>query len=265
MYRIGEFSKLGKTTIKTLRFYEKQGLLKPARIDEYTGYRYYQGGQLIDLARIVALRQTGFSIEEIKDFTRGKDLFSFLDEKRAELEKAQSDVAEKLRRINYLSERKIMEKEVVVKKIPEYTVYYADGVLEKYSDAGAFILQSAEKCLALNPDIKCVKPDYGFMTYLDGEYKEKNVKVRYCQAVERAGTESEDIKFETLKPITAACIYHKGSYETLSESYGFLLSWIEENGYAADGYIRETYIDGVWNKDDPKDYLTEIQVPVKKR
>ena len=52
MYRIGEFSKLGKTTITTLRFYEKQGLLKPARIDEYTGYRYYQGGQLIDLARI---------------------------------------------------------------------------------------------------------------------------------------------------------------------------------------------------------------------
>ena len=40
MYRIGEFSHLCQTTIKTLRHYDKIDLLKPARIDNFTGYRY---------------------------------------------------------------------------------------------------------------------------------------------------------------------------------------------------------------------------------
>ena len=42
MYKIGDFSKISKTTIKALRYYEKEGLLKPTFIDQYTSYRYYE-------------------------------------------------------------------------------------------------------------------------------------------------------------------------------------------------------------------------------
>lgn len=57
MYRIGMFSKLGLTTIKTLRYYDDEGLLVPAHVDEDNGYRYYNSSQLFDLNRIVSLRQ----------------------------------------------------------------------------------------------------------------------------------------------------------------------------------------------------------------
>ena len=56
MYKIGDFSNMSKTTIKTLRYYEKEGLLKPVYIDLNTGYRYYETSQLVELSKIVHLR-----------------------------------------------------------------------------------------------------------------------------------------------------------------------------------------------------------------
>ena len=64
MYKIGEFSILSKTTVKTLRYYEKENLLIPAYIDKETGYRYYETSQLIDLSKIISLRQIGMSIKD---------------------------------------------------------------------------------------------------------------------------------------------------------------------------------------------------------
>ena len=72
MYKIGEFSVLSKTTIKTLRYYEKEGLLKPSFVDE-NGYRYYETNKLIELSKIISLRQIGFSISEIKKVKSGAE------------------------------------------------------------------------------------------------------------------------------------------------------------------------------------------------
>lgn len=65
--------------------------------------------------------------------------------------------------------------------------------------------------------------------------------------------------------IQAACVYHKGSYASMSETYECVLNYIEENGYRIVGSIREKYIDGVWNKEDESQWLTEIQIPVEKK
>ena len=59
--------------------------------------------------------------------------------------------------------------------------------------------------------------------------------------------------------------FHRGSYSTFSESYETVLRYIEENGYEIDGEIRESYIDGIWNRDDESEWLSEIQVPVRKK
>ena len=66
-------------------------------------------------------------------------------------------------------------------------------------------------------------------------------------------------------PITAVCIYHKGSYNKFRESYDIILKYIEENDYEIIDNPRECYIDGCWNKENEEDYLTEIQFPVNKK
>ena len=73
MLRIGEFSKLSKTTIKTLRYDDEIGLLKPEEIDEFTKFRYYSTSQLFELHKNQSLRQIGLSIAEIKSIISGKD------------------------------------------------------------------------------------------------------------------------------------------------------------------------------------------------
>lgn len=261
MYKIGEFSILSKTTIKTLRFYEKEKLFLPSFVDE-NGYRYYEASKLIELGKIISLRQIGFSIKDIKQVLNGAKLDGFLKSKLKELENLQIENKFKISKINYLLGENSMKYEVIVKDLPEYIVYYKEGMIKSYANASEFVLQSGEECLESNPKIKCVEPDYCFMEYLDGEFKEKNIRIRYTQAVTTFGNETENIKFKKLKPVKAVCIYHKGSYENLGEAYSFIMNYIAENNLKIVDLPRERYIDGIWNKENIEDWLTEIQVPV---
>ena len=70
MYRIGEFSHLCETTIKTLRHYDKINLLKPTKVDNFTGYRYYEEDQIKTLEKIKQLQYAGFSLKDIKDLLK---------------------------------------------------------------------------------------------------------------------------------------------------------------------------------------------------
>lgn len=112
---------------------------------------------------------------------------------------------------------------------------------------------------------ECALPEYCFTNYPEPGYKESDIPVEICEAVAEAKTEVGDLKFKNLPQIQAACVFHKGSYRTFSESYETVLRYIEENGYEIAGEIRESYIDGIWNKDDENQWLSEIQVPVRKK
>lgn len=267
MFKIGDFSKMSKVTIKALRYYEKEGLIIPSYIDEFTGYRYYESKQLLEISRIVSLRQIGLSIDEIKKIIKNNEpLDKILEIKKGEIENTINEYNYQLSKINYLLEEKDMKEEIFEKVIPACYVYYKEGVLKDYSEASLFIQKSGIECLELNPNIKCVEPDYCFVNYLDGEYKDKDIKIRYSQAVikeDKPFKENDSIKFMDVKETKCICIYHKGSYDKLGVSYGKIMKYIEDNKLEIIETPRECYIDGIWNKENVEDWLTEIQVPIK--
>lgn len=263
MFKIGEFSKLSMLTIKALRFYEKEGLLIPAHVDEWSGYRFYEASQLETAATIKALRQLDFSVEEIKAYLSGVPLQDALRAKKSELQQRRIDISTRISIINYLMEESEMKYQAVIKDIDECIVYSEERTLERYSDVTMLVLESAQECLRLNPGIECTKPDYGFCEYLDGEHKETNMRVRYSQAVTKMGVGNERIRFRVLPATKAICIYHKGAYDRLGEAYANIYRYAMENGYQVAGFHRECYIDGIWNKENVEDWLTEIQLPVK--
>ena len=158
-----------------------------------------------------------------------------------------------------------MKNEIFIKDIPSYIVYYRDGIIEDLSKITEFVLETGIECAKANPELKCITPDYCYVSYLDGEYKEKDIKIRYAEAVEKFGDETNQVKFMKADAITAVCIYHKGAYENLRDSYNTILKYIEDNNYEIIDNVRECYIDGCWNKDNVDDYLTEIQFPVNKK
>ena len=263
MLKIGEFSKLSLTTVKALRFYEKEGLLIPASVDEWTGYRFYETAQLETAAKIKSYRQLGLSIEEIRSIFSGEDAVRILSEKAESLRKRKADTEQQLSVIEFILEEKEMKYQVTVKEIPEMIIYSSETVLAKYADAMQWIPSVGAECLELNPDIKCAEPPYEFCEYLDGEYKETNIRIRHNEAVIAFGKENQNIQFRTLPAAKVLSIYHKGAYDDIGEAYAYIMEYAEKNGYEVAGLARESYIDGIWNKESVNDWLTEIQLPIK--
>ncbi|MCI5967600.1 MAG: MerR family transcriptional regulator [Tenericutes bacterium] len=64
-YKIGEFSKLVDIPVKTLRYYDECDVLKPSKIDSFTGYRYYSDDDIIDCEFIKMLKSLDFTLDEI--------------------------------------------------------------------------------------------------------------------------------------------------------------------------------------------------------
>lgn len=262
MLKISEFSKLSHLTVKALRFYEKEGLLKPASVDEWNNYRFYETSQLETAARIKSYRQLGLSIEEIKAVFSGSDVKAILLEKLQSLAKEKQAIESRLSIIHSILEDNEMKYQVTEKVIPEKIVYTAETVLKTYSDSMQWIPSVGQECMELNPGLKCAEPPYEFCEYLDGDYRETNIRIRHSEAVVRFGKENEHIKFKTLPETKVLSIYHKGAYDKIGQAYAFLMKYAEQNGYTAAGLARECYIDGIWNKESEEDWLTEIQLPV---
>jgi len=76
MLSIGDFAHLGGVSVRTLRHYDEIGLLRPARVDPHSGYRAYSAGQLGQLNRIVALKDLGLSLAQVRRLTRpGREIW----------------------------------------------------------------------------------------------------------------------------------------------------------------------------------------------
>lgn len=269
MFRIGEFSKMTKTTIKTLRYYDEVGLLKPAQVDVDSKYRFYTTDQLIQLHKIVALRQAGLSIEEVLSIMAGADKKKILHLRRAEIKSQLEEAKKQLSFIDFiLSEKEedfFMDYQAIIKELPKCIVYSKKLTVPNYDAYFQVIPAIGEEVKKLNPTLKCAVPEYCFIAYLDGEYKDRDINIEFCEAVESFGVESEDIKFKEIDSVTAVSVMHKGAYKDLAKAYAFAFKWVEDNNYIILDNPRENYIDGIWNKEKEEDWLTELQIPIVKK
>ncbi|QQO08857.1 MerR family transcriptional regulator [Breznakiella homolactica] len=268
MYRIGQFSKIARVTVKALRFYEEEGLIAPVFIDPVTGYRYYDSSQLPVTHRIVALKQCGFSVAEIKGILDGKDSAELFRRRREALERQAVETAVQLSSINHYLD--LFEKdeprqyEIVVKELPRVLVFSKRMQVPSYDSYFTVVPEIGRIIRDLNPGIRCCEdPPYCFIIYHDGEYRERDINIEFCQAVEARGRGTAEIVFKTVDRVPqAACVLHRGPYETLPRAYAAVYDWIGDNDYEPADHPRESHIDGIWNRSSPEEWLTEIQVPV---
>ena len=264
LYKIGMFAAMNRVTVKALRFYEEQGLLLPAYIDSETGYRYYKLNQMAALHQIAALKQAGFTLEEIVRINGGEDEEALLLKKKSEL---LSKIAELTMQVavldGYLAKKKsCLSSPVLIKEVPECIVAYIQTRLDSYDSLFDKMPKMGE--LMEKAGCVCARPEYCFTNYLEPGYKEEDILVELCESVTECKGDTGELHFKTMPKLQVASVFHKGSYNTLAASYENVLKYVEENGYEIAGAIRESYIDGVWNKEDESEWLTEIQVPVRK-
>jgi effector-binding domain-containing protein len=224
--------------------------------------------QLPVLYQILALRQMGFTIEEIIEVQKGLSVEKLLHMKKEQILQSIAENTMKLAQVehylNLKEEGFYMKYNVIIKELPEVIVASMRRTVKSYDDFFHVVPPMGEEMERLG--CVCAVPEYCFNIYHDGEYKEENIDVEVCEAVVEARQESDMVKFRKIDYVPqAACVLHKGPYSTLRNAYGAVLKWMEDNGYEPSDNPRESYIDGIWNKDSEEDWLTEVQFPIKKK
>ncbi|MGN0431789.1 MAG: MerR family transcriptional regulator [Lachnospiraceae bacterium] len=264
LYKIGMFAQMNHITVKTLRFYEEQGLLAPALVDGENGYRYYTLDQMEVLHRITALKQAGFTLEDIKRLNGEADSDSFLVRKRAELVSKIADLTTQIAMIDgYMAGTgDSLETPVLIKTVPAVVAATMQKRIASYDELFELMPMMGAQMEKLG--CECMLPEYCFTHYLEPGYKEEQILIETCEAVTEKKEDTDMVKFKEFPEIRAASIYHRGSYNDFHRTYAVILKYIEKNGYEICGNIREMYIDGVWNKDTEAEWLSEIQIPVRK-
>jgi DNA-binding transcriptional MerR regulator len=268
MFKIGEFSKLSKVSVKALRHYDDLGLLAPAAVDRFTSYRYYTADQLPRLNRILALKDLGLSLEEIRRLLAeglpAAELRGMLRIKQAELERHLAEeharlgrVAARLQQIE--AEDAMPTHEVIVKEVPALRVASVRAIIPTFSaqgplwdDLAAYLVQHG-----LRPNAACLT------IYHDEEYRERDVDAEVCEPVDAPLGAAGHVTVYDLPACKVAATVHHGSYDGLNSAYGALMGWIGANGYRIAGPNREIYLR---NHADhgvgPEDLVTEVQFPV---
>ncbi|WP_295936604.1 MerR family transcriptional regulator [uncultured Alistipes sp.] len=265
--KIGEFSKLNQVTVKTLRHYEEIGLLIPGQVDRWTGYRYYDVGQIGRVNAILYLKRLGFTLEEIKDlFDAGltrppQELITAkISECRAKQAELQWRMAELKKLGENLEKTDKMEK-VFIKELPAVIVASHRRVIDSYDDLFNLCPN------IIGPEMvrlgcECPPPGYCYTIDHTKEYKERDIDIEYCEAVTERKTDSELIRFKQVEAVpTAVCMHHRGNYESMPKTFAELYEYVEKNGYRITDSPRFSYIDGIWNKESAEEWLTEIQIP----
>jgi DNA-binding transcriptional MerR regulator len=150
MFRIGEFSRIARVSMRLLRYYDEIGLLRPVRTDPSNGYRYYAGAQLSQLNRILVLRELGLSLEQIgralEDAVSVQELRGMLLMRRSDIERAMAEQAQALRliesRITALeSEGEGPPDDVVIRAEPERRYLSLRGRYRSFAAALARALE----------------------------------------------------------------------------------------------------------------------------
>jgi effector-binding domain-containing protein len=271
MFKIGDFSKLSQVSVKTLRYYDEIGLLRPSEVDRFTGYRYYSASQLSRLNRILALKDLGLSLDQIAWMLQNDlppaQLRGMLRLRQAEIERSIEEEEARLARVAALlsqfeQEENMSNHDVVIKRIALLRVASLRGIIPTFSQQRE-LWGELEAYLARNK----VTPAGPCLTlYHDTEYKDHDVDAEVCEPVAVSLPGSEPIKVYDLPAVESmACTVHHGSFNTLSQAYNELMKWIEANGYRICGPDREIYIQtGDPVKQDDPSYVTEIQMPVEK-
>lgn len=281
MFKIGEFSKLSRVSVRMLRHYDQLGLLKPVQTDSFTNYRYYRADQLPRLNRILALRDLGFSLEQIAGMLDeelpAEQLLGMLKLRRAEIEQQMQD--EQLRlarleaRIQLLNRKDVDMYDVVVRNVGTELVASYRAVAED-DDRITSMFDELETYVSRFERARADRPP--FTIYHDVEYRETDIDAEVTVPLSFAIPGTDVIRvFETQPVENMACVVHTGSYAALYQAYNALLNWIEANNYRMLGPIREVYLrygaDGLgfdlpptYLERDANQFVTELQLAVQK-
>lgn len=273
MFRIGEFSKIAQVPGSLLRYYDQIGLLKPAHIDQWTGYRYYSAKQLPRLHRILALKELGLTLEQITRLVEKEvsatEIRGMLTLRKAQVEQSLQEEMTRLRaleaRLQQIDDAARPTYDVVIKNVPALNYLSLREVLP----GPAAALKIMSELLQVLPRQLEREALGHFMTVVHSETLETDrLDIELGAAFLGANDLTVSFSIERLLRVrllsaapTMATVVRVGGFEQSCGCYGAIGSWVEDNGYRIIGPGREVLIQPP-RGERTDEMVTEIQFPI---
>jgi len=280
--KIGDFSQLGQVSIRTLRYYDQRGLLKPAHIDGSSDYRYYDLSQLPRLNRILALKDLGLSLDQIVSLLEedlpAERLRRILAEKQAEIARQVAESKAQLARVEARLRQIVWENEpspydVALKSVDAMCAASIRAIAPTAEVMGMF-------CYNLHRDlyqwlstcgVQPLEPE--MMLYHNDSFTEVDIDTEAAvpipaKAVSKLEHALPDARY-SVKDLPAvdlmATTMHQGPLPDIALAVYAVFSWAFENGYQPYPPAREVHVKWCITELSPSDNypVVEVQLPIK--
>jgi DNA-binding transcriptional MerR regulator len=272
MFTIGDFARYGRVSARMLRHYDAIGLLPPDRTDPATGYRFYGAAQLARLNRIIALKDLGFTLQQVRavldEQVGPEELRGMLRLRQAELEAAMAAAAARLAQIearlrSIESEGHMPTDDVVIKNVPAVRVAELTGTAAGYEPQAItpVIGPLYDRLFPLLEAAGISPTGPGIARYEDAPAGDGAITVHAGVTVSAPVGPVGDtgVTVVDLPAFEAATIVHRGSMDGVLTTEQTLARWLDSNGYRSLGYTREINLECPEDKDK---WVTELQEPV---
>ena len=267
LYSIGEFSQLTGLSVKTLRFYHEKGILLPSSVDDASGYRLYDASKIEKARVIMRLRAMEFSIEDITavlgQCEDEADILNFLVRQKDKLQQRIREDRDIVRSLDEIIAKEKAAQELldrsslsVEEKRVEPMLIAGIRMRGKYSECGRGFAQLAKAVgRYISGKALCL--------YYDCEYRDDDADFEPCFPI-RKEVAVAGISIRSLPGGSCLALIHRGPYDQLGRSYAKILKQAHEQKRSITLPTRELYVKGpgMIFKGNPKNYLTEIQLPV---
>lgn len=265
VFLIGELAKLFGISTDTLRYYDKINLLKPEK-DSTNNYRYYSLESFFTLSRILFLKSLGISVKDIKAYMTDQDtahLLSLLSKEQEDMEKTikrLSNLKTKIEnKITMLKEASVNMDKVVIKTLPEKRGFIIS--MKDRNDEAVLKKSFLDKQSLLSMSSFLIEGQI-FTTLSKEDLINKNYD-NFDYFIELLSTD-HNVDLKVIEKGEYASITFKGAYHKFPLYYEKIQSYIEKNGYIIDGpSIEKNIVDYGFTKKE-EEYVSEIQVPVKR-
>jgi DNA-binding transcriptional MerR regulator len=261
---IGRFSRVARLSVKMLRHYDGLGLLKPALVDDSSGYRYYSLAQIAEAERIRLLRELELPLEEIRSLLLEPNEDRARQVLAQHRNRLQSQISQHQRSLDILalleSQPSIEPYRVMQKSLEAQPVLrlrlratfatFAQVIGPGYERLYAHLGRAGERPTG---------SAYSSM----GEDFDEEFDLEIGVPTERLLQGRDDLEAGVLPGGMAVSTLHAGGFERITGAYQALIVWIQEHGHETSGDPLEHYLVGPGQTSDPKSYRTEIVWPIK--
>ena len=272
MFSIGEFARHGRISVRMLRHYDAMGLLRPAVVDPATAYRFYEARQLSDLNRIIALKDLGFTLQQVRAILDQQigaaELRGMLILRRAEISAQIEAETTRLSRVEARlltieDESRAPVDGVVIKRLAPVRVAELKGTAASFQPEDISpVIQPLYRDLfgrMYSAGLDCSGP--GIAYYEDSQVQAGAVVVHAAVQITADAADNDGLSLVDLPEVdSAATIIHHGSMDDVLPTGQALARWIDASGHRSIGYARELTVE--WSP-DPEQWVTELQQPIR--